>query len=204
MVSLVQDEVRAELTEYLRSAQQEIHELALRHAELCVEIAETAPDALEQAIAEAIDRREATRSSGRAPGRRSHRGLSQAARALEFARMLSLELSATLSAFEAITLPGHRSQHRAIAIRRDGEQTGREARDRIVALGGVEPHAAYGNAAEELAAYSAPVDLLVVGSRGYGPRGRLIHGSVSRELGRIARCPLLVLPRVASAVERRK
>jgi len=59
-VSLVQDEVRAELTEYLRSARQEIHELALRHAELCVEIAETARDGLEQAIAGAVDRRDAT------------------------------------------------------------------------------------------------------------------------------------------------
>ena len=60
MVSLVQDEVRAELTGYLRSARQEIHELALRHAELCVEIAEAARDGLEQAIAGAIERRDAT------------------------------------------------------------------------------------------------------------------------------------------------
>ena len=60
VISLVQDEVRAELTEYLRSARQEIHELALRHAELCVEIAEAARDGLEQAIAGAIDRRAAT------------------------------------------------------------------------------------------------------------------------------------------------
>ncbi len=60
VVSLVQDEVRAELTEYLRSARQEIHELALRHAELCVEIAEAARDGLEQAIAGAVDRRAAT------------------------------------------------------------------------------------------------------------------------------------------------
>jgi hypothetical protein len=44
----------------MRSNQQEIHELALRHAELCVEIAQTAPDALEQAIARAIERRVAT------------------------------------------------------------------------------------------------------------------------------------------------
>ncbi len=60
IVSLVQDEVRAELTEYLRSARQEIHELALRHAELCVEIVETARDGLEQAIVGAVDRRDAT------------------------------------------------------------------------------------------------------------------------------------------------
>jgi pyruvate,orthophosphate dikinase len=56
MVSLVQDEVRAELTGYLRSARQEIQELALRHAELSVEIAEAARDGLEHAIVGAADR----------------------------------------------------------------------------------------------------------------------------------------------------
>lgn len=39
------------------------------------------------------------------------------------------------------------------------------------------------------------VDLLVVGSRGYGPVMRVFLGSVSRELARIAPCPLLVIPR---------
>ncbi len=56
LVSLIQDEVRAELTGYLRSARQEILALALRHAELSVEIAEAARDALEQAIIGAQDR----------------------------------------------------------------------------------------------------------------------------------------------------
>ena len=56
LVSLVQDEVRAELTGYLRSAREEIHALALRHAELSVEIAEAARDGLEQAIRGAEDR----------------------------------------------------------------------------------------------------------------------------------------------------
>jgi len=45
--------------------------------------------------------------------------------------------------------------------------------------------------------FSASVDLLVVGSRGYGPLGRLVHGSTSHRLARLARCPLLVLPRAA-------
>lgn len=49
--SLIQDEVFAELTQYVRSSRQEIHELALRHAELSVEIAEAARDGLEHAIA---------------------------------------------------------------------------------------------------------------------------------------------------------
>jgi nucleotide-binding universal stress UspA family protein len=37
------------------------------------------------------------------------------------------------------------------------------------------------------------VDLLVVGSRGYGPVGRLLHESTSRALPNTARCPRLVL-----------
>ena len=76
-----------------------------------------------------------------------------------------------------------------------------EARERIAALGDIEPHAAYGEAAEELALYSASLDLLVVGSRGYGPIGRLIHGSTSQQVARSARCPLLVLPRGVHATK---
>lgn len=54
------------------------------------------------------------------------------------------------------------------------ELLGDDPRGRIAALGGVEPHAAYGQPAGELTMYSASLDLLIVGSRGYG-LGRLIH-----------------------------
>jgi nucleotide-binding universal stress UspA family protein len=56
----------------------------------------------------------------------------------------------------------------------------------------------YGLAGEELAAFGDQVDILVVGSRGYGPVKRLVLGSTSDYLERHARCPLLVLPRVAT------
>jgi nucleotide-binding universal stress UspA family protein len=75
------------------------------------------------------------------------------------------------------------------------------AEAKIAGLGGVEPHAAYGHPAEELALYSASVGLLVVGSRGYGPLGRLVHGSTAQRLARLARCPLLVLPRASRISE---
>ena len=65
-------------------------------------------------------------------------------------------------------------------------------------LGGVEPHAGHGEPAEELALYSRSVDLLVIGSRGYGPIGRVVHGSTAEKLARTARCPLLVLTRGAT------
>lgn len=50
-------------------------------------------------------------------------------------------------------------------------------------------------AATLAAACEDGVDLLVVGSRGYGPALRVILGSVSAELTRTAPCPVLVTPR---------
>jgi hypothetical protein len=43
------------------------------------------------------------------------------------------------------------------------------------------------------------VDILVVGSRGYGPVKRLVLGSTSDYLERHARSSLLVLPRSAAS-----
>jgi nucleotide-binding universal stress UspA family protein len=51
--------------------------------------------------------------------------------------------------------------------------------------------------ADELAARSAALDLMVMGSRGYGPAKRLILGSTARKLVRSAACPVIVLPRGA-------
>ena len=42
------------------------------------------------------------------------------------------------------------------------------------------------------------VDLLVVGSRGYGPAMRTMLGSIAAELIAWAPCPVLVYPRAAS------
>ena len=75
-----------------------------------------------------------------------------------------------------------------------------EADARMKELPGVEGRAVDGLAGEELAAFGDELDLLIAGSRGYGPVRRLVLGSTSRYLQRHARCSLLVLPRgVASA-----
>jgi nucleotide-binding universal stress UspA family protein len=52
-----------------------------------------------------------------------------------------------------------------------------------------------GPAAPTLIAQSAELDLLVAGSRGYGPVRRVLVGSVSRALVREAACPVVVVPR---------
>lgn len=122
-------------------------------------------------------------------------GSTESDQAIEIARRLGEELGAKLSAFKAVCLPAYAFSGGYVPL------TGKMmndlvegAREQVAALG-VEPHAAYGDPAEELAVYSASLDLLIVGSRSYGPLGRLVHGSTSQRLARIARCPLLVLPR---------
>lgn len=70
----------------------------------------------------------------------------------------------------------------------------------LARLGGfadAEDEATYGEAREELVELGEHVDLLIVGSRGYGPLRRLVEGSVSSYLAERVRCPLLVLPRRA-------
>lgn len=122
--------------------------------------------------------------------------------ALEVARDLAERHRARLSAFEAVSLDGGYADPRhpsGLTL----EEYVDQARRRLAKLEGVEPHAAYGDAAEELALFGASVDLLIVGSRGFGPLGRLIHGSTSTKLARTARCPLLVLPRSARTAAHR-
>jgi nucleotide-binding universal stress UspA family protein len=71
-------------------------------------------------------------------------------------------------------------------------------RDQLGGIEGIEGDAVYGGPREELSRLSDRVDLLLVGSRGYGPAGRLVHGSVSSYLFGHVSCPLLVLPRSAA------
>ena len=59
-----------------------------------------------------------------------------------------------------------------------------------------------GSATEHLAHLSERVDLLVVGSRGYGPLRRVLLGSVSAHLAGHSACPVVISPR--AAVEHRR
>ncbi len=129
----------------------------------------------------------------------AYNGSTESEHALGVARKLASEHATRLSAFEAVSLPAYLWAGGPAPVVAPIEEMITEACQRIAALDGVEPHAAYGRPSEELAVYSASLDLLIVGSRDYGPIGRLVHGSTSQQLTRSARCPLLVLTRAARA-----
>jgi nucleotide-binding universal stress UspA family protein len=121
--------------------------------------------------------------------------------AFAIAREYADQRGVKLSAFEVISLPRSGFGVRETPFDESILALVDHARERIAALGDVEAHAAYGSAVEELTLYSASLDLLFVGSRGYGPLGRLMHGSTSLQLARTARCPLVVLTRAAVTAE---
>ena len=74
------------------------------------------------------------------------------------------------------------------------EQILREARRRAPDVQ-VEPDVSAQDAAEFVIAASKGVDLLICGSRGYGPKRAVLLGGVSRKVTTLAHCPVIVLPR---------
>jgi nucleotide-binding universal stress UspA family protein len=77
----------------------------------------------------------------------------------------------------------------------------REQLERAVAELPVDAHAmaafVEGDPVAVLTRESETADVLVVGSRGHGPLGAVLTGSVSSRLARTAACPLLIVPRGA-------
>ena len=67
---------------------------------------------------------------------------------------------------------------------------------------GAESKLEVGNAARVLADASDGLDLLFMGSRGYGPMHAVMVGGVSGQLVREAACPVIVFPRSAGDAER--
>jgi nucleotide-binding universal stress UspA family protein len=64
-----------------------------------------------------------------------------------------------------------------------------------------EPRFLIGRASEVLAAQSELVDVMVVGSRGFGPRKAVLLGGVTHGLIRRAGCPVIALPHGAQTME---
>jgi nucleotide-binding universal stress UspA family protein len=125
----------------------------------------------------------------------AYNGSPESTTALAMAQDLAAPTKARVHALEVVSLPP--AAYGGLAAPTIGfiDETVKEASDRMKKLADVDGRAVYGIAGEELAAFGDELDLLVVGSRGYGPLRRLVSGTTSNYLERHARCSLLVLPR---------
>jgi len=129
----------------------------------------------------------------------AYNGSRESEAALALARGLAQSTGATITALEVISIPTYAfTGLMPVAIGEGIDVMLAEASERMRSLPGVEGRAVYGIAGEELAAFGDDVEVLVVGSRGYGAARRLVLGSNSDYLERHARCSLLVLPRSAA------
>src|SRR5580704_6715625 len=127
----------------------------------------------------------------------AYNGSPESAAALAKARELAVPTSATIIALEVVSIPTY--AYAGVVAPTPGagiDAMVAEAQQGLDELEGVEGRAVYGLPTEELAEFGDEVDLLVVGSRSYGPVRRLVLGSTSDYLERHARCSLLVLPRL--------
>jgi nucleotide-binding universal stress UspA family protein len=94
------------------------------------------------------------------------------------------------------TDPGARAAGRE-AI--DAEQALRDAVDELAKGVDAETDVLFQDPAEGLTAASENLDLLVMGSRAYGPAHAVLLGGVSRRVVASAACPVVVLPRGTAA-----
>jgi nucleotide-binding universal stress UspA family protein len=129
-----------------------------------------------------------------------YNGSQESKAALAMAQKLAAPIKATVHALEVVSIPTYAFTGLIPpAIGESIDVMLQEANGRMKGLPDVEGHAVYGLTGDELAAFGEEVDILVLGSRDYGPMRRLALGSTSDYLERHARCPLLVLPRIATS-----
>jgi nucleotide-binding universal stress UspA family protein len=119
--------------------------------------------------------------------------------ALVTARALASQYRSSIQALEVIAIPTYAFAGVVpSALGEDIELMLGQARERLSRLEDVHGRAVYGFPGGELATFSREVELLIVGSRGYGPMRRLMLGSTSEYLERHAHCSLVVVPRGVS------
>jgi nucleotide-binding universal stress UspA family protein len=82
---------------------------------------------------------------------------------------------------------------------KEWERVHEEATSRVPDDVATEPLLLHGDPAEALAEGAGDLDLLVLGSRGYGPVKGTLLGSVSSRIMAAAPCPVMVVPRGAGA-----
>jgi nucleotide-binding universal stress UspA family protein len=128
-----------------------------------------------------------------------YNGSPESESALAAARALAAAKGGQVDVLEVVSIPTPASTGVVVPPINGGtvDLLLQEADARVKGLSGVDGRVVYGLTGEELAAFSASVDILVVGSRGYGPVRRLVLGSTTDYLERHGRCSLLALPRGA-------
>ena len=130
----------------------------------------------------------------------AYNGSPESKLALERARDLAAATRAEIVALEVVAIPTYAYTGLMVPTAGGGlDEILADANKRMEDIDGVSGRAVYGLSGEELAAFGDEVDLLVVGSRSYGPVRRLVIGSTSDYLERHARCALLVLPRAGES-----
>jgi len=128
-------------------------------------------------------------------------GSPDAAHAVEVARRLAAATGGELrlvTALDAAASEWERYRHRPDW--RAKEQQLRESAEqalRQVAAEGEQTEVRVGDAVEQLLMLSHGTDLLVLGSRGYGPVRRVLAGATAHRVVREAACPVVVVPRSA-------
>jgi len=127
-------------------------------------------------------------------------GREESAAALAFAAGIATALGADLRLIAVLPPPS--STLEAIVAPLGYEDALRERLENALAEGeaacpGIDTETSLlsGDPADTLAAESGGLDLIVVGSRGYGPIRRALLGNVNSSLTREAACPVIVVPR---------
>lgn len=121
----------------------------------------------------------------------------ESAAALALAREVAQPTRASVHVLQVVPIASY-AYGGAVPMGAFVEEMLEDANKNLAELPDVEGLAVSGLPGEELAGFGDQVDLLVVGSRGYGPLKRLVLGSTTMFLERHGRSSLLVLPRVAA------
>ncbi|MEV4420235.1 universal stress protein [Patulibacter sp. NPDC049589] len=130
-------------------------------------------------------------------------GSDSAAAALTFATRLARDRDAVLRLVRVneplpMAYGGMVAPYPVATLREDAQATLDDAAGRVVGLA-VETSLLDGSAVHALSQPGAGADLLVVGSRDFGPVGRILLGAVGARLSRHCPTPLIVVPRDAAA-----
>jgi nucleotide-binding universal stress UspA family protein len=122
-------------------------------------------------------------------------GSAESKAALEAAKALAARTHAAVRALHVVSWPTYMYTGMMPPASESVDELIKSAESDIKALPGVDGRAEYGIPSEELTKFSGEVDLLILGSRNYGPVRRMMVGSISRYLQRHAHGPVLILPR---------